>query len=72
MGAGELCEADDGENMKTTHPKFQFACLVDLETNERRKRIQDATGMSLPALIKAALAELERRMSNPNQLHTSK
>jgi hypothetical protein len=42
-----------------------FYARVDLDTDERRRRLQEITGQSLPGLVEEALrsleAELERR-----------
>ena len=42
-----------------------FYARIDLETDERRRRLQEITGQSLPGLVEEALrsleADLERR-----------
>jgi hypothetical protein len=46
-------------------PKVAVHCMVDLDTAERRQRIQKMTGYSLPRLVREALLALEATLENP-------
>lgn len=43
-------------------PGMNFFTRVDLETDERRRRLQQRTGYSLPRLVDEALRELEANL----------
>jgi hypothetical protein len=45
---------------------INFYTRVDPDTDARRRRLQERTGLSAPRLVKAALIELERVLAqNP-------
>jgi len=50
----------------TPQPRFSFSALIDLDTEERRRRLQAQTGLSGPQLVREALLELERSLPNTN------
>jgi hypothetical protein len=43
-------------------PGVNFFTRVDLETDDRRRRLQERTGLSAPRLIANALREFEARL----------
>jgi hypothetical protein len=43
-------------------PKVNFYTQVSLEAHERRQRIQERTGYSMPRLVDAALQALEQSL----------
>jgi hypothetical protein len=43
-------------------PTVSFATRVDPATDERRRRIQELTGLTTPDLIKEAMQALEARL----------
>ena len=43
-------------------PRVNFFAQVSLDTDERRRRIQERTGYSVPRLIDEALRELETNL----------
>ena len=43
-------------------PRVNFSTQVSIETDERRRRLQERTGLSAPRLIADALRELEARL----------
>ena len=44
-------------------PRFSFSARIDLDTEERRRRLQAQTGLSAPGLVREAFRELERRLN---------
>ena len=44
-------------------PSINFHARIDLDTEERRRRLQAETGLSASRLVKEAFHELERRLS---------
>jgi hypothetical protein len=45
-----------------THPQpsINFHARIDLDTEARRRRLQERTGLSAPRLVREAFRELER------------
>ena len=44
-------------------PTINFHARVDLDTEERRRRLQAQTGLSAPRLVSEAFRELERQLN---------
>jgi hypothetical protein len=45
-------------------PSINFHARIDLDTEERCRRLQAQTGLSAPQLIREAFRELERRLNS--------
>jgi len=54
---GDACMAS------APQPRFSFSARIDLDTEERRRRLQAQTGLSAPGLVREAFRELERRLN---------
>lgn len=49
-------------------PRVNFFTQVSIETDERRRRLQERTGYSVPRLVDEALRELETTLdANPDR-----
>ena len=48
-------------------PSVNFHARIDLDTEERRRRLQERTGFSAPLLVRAAFHELERHLNLPSE-----
>jgi hypothetical protein len=46
-----------------SQPSVNFHARIDLDTEERRRRLQERTGLSAPRLVQEAFRELERRLN---------
>ena len=44
-------------------PSVNFHARIDLDTEERRRRLQAQTGLSAPRLVEEAFRELERQLN---------
>jgi hypothetical protein len=44
-------------------PSINFHARIDLDTEERRRRLQDRTGLSAPRLLREALRAYERALA---------
>jgi len=44
-------------------PSINFHARIDLDTEERRRRLQARTGLSASQLVREAFRELERRLN---------
>lgn len=44
-------------------PSINFHARIDLDTEERRRRLQAQTAFSAPRLVSEAFRELERRLN---------
>ena len=44
-------------------PSVNFHARIDLDTEERRRRLQAQTGLSAPRLVREAFRELEQRLN---------
>ena len=45
-------------------PNVAFNVRIDLDTADRRRRLQQRTGLSAPRLVAQALRELEERLDD--------
>jgi hypothetical protein len=45
-------------------PSVNFHARIDLDTEERRRRLQAQTGLSASRLVKEAFRELEQRLND--------
>ena len=53
----------DALHMATApQPSINFHARIDIDTEERRRRLQAQTGLSAPRLVGEAFRELERRL----------
>jgi len=52
-------------------PSVNFHARIDLDTEERRRRLQERTGFSAPLLVRAAFHELERHLNLPSESGTA-
>jgi hypothetical protein len=52
-------------------PSFNFHARIDRDTEERRRRLQEQTGLSAPRLVSEAFRELERRLCRRKTTPTS-
>jgi hypothetical protein len=60
----------DGSTMRPqAKPGVNFFTRVDLETDDRRRRLQERTGLSAPGLIAEALRELEAHLEASSDVH---
>jgi len=58
-----IIEQGDGSTMRAqAKPGVNFFTRVDLETDDRRRRLQEWTGLSAPRLIADALREFEAHL----------
>jgi hypothetical protein len=46
-------------------PSFNFHARIDRDTEERRRRLQEQTGLSASQLVREAFRELERKTLPP-------
>jgi hypothetical protein len=46
-----------------SQPSVNLHARIDLDTEQRRRRLQEETGLSAPLLIREAFRELERRLN---------
>jgi hypothetical protein len=59
----------DASNKEAFHmatapqPSINFHARIDLDTEERRRRLQAQTGLSASRLVREAFRELERRLN---------
>jgi len=51
-------------------PTFNFHARIDSDTEERRRRLQEQTGLSAPRLVRKAFQELERHLNLPSERGT--
>jgi hypothetical protein len=52
-------------------PSFNFHARIDRDTEERRRRLQEQTGLSASQLVREAFRELERRLCRRKTTPTS-
>jgi hypothetical protein len=52
-------------------PSVNFHARIDLDTEERRRRLQERTGLSAPLLVREAFHELERHLNLPSESGTT-
>jgi len=52
-------------------PSFNFHARIDCDTEERRRRLQERTGLSAPRLVREAFQELERHLNLPSESGTT-
>jgi hypothetical protein len=52
-------------------PSFNFHARIDCDTEERRRRLQERTGLSAPRLVREAFQELERHLDLPSESGTT-
>ena len=50
---------------------FNFHARIDFDTQERRRRLQERTGLSAPQLVREAFQELERHLNLPSESGTT-
>ena len=48
-------------------PTINFHARIDLDTQERRRRLQERTGLSAPRLVREAFQEFERQLNLPSE-----
>jgi hypothetical protein len=59
----------DASNWETHHmatapqPSINFHARIDLDTEERRRRLQAQTGLSASRLVEEAFRQLERQLN---------
>jgi hypothetical protein len=56
---------------RAPQPSINFHARIDLPTEERRRRLQEQTGLSAPQLVSEAFRELERRLCRRKTTPTS-
>jgi len=52
-------------------PSFNFHARIDCDTEERRRRLQERTGLSAPRLVREAFQELERHLNLASESGTT-
>jgi hypothetical protein len=52
-------------------PSINFHARIDLDTEERRRRLQSQTGLSASQLVREAFQELERHLNLPSESGTT-
>jgi len=67
----------DASNKEALHmataaqPSINFHARIDLDTEERRRRLQAQTGLSASQLVRQAFCELEQRLNSCRRTPTA-